>query len=379
MTAQRGEAHRPAPLAISQRSDPNVRNNRSPLFLSATTVAVAIVALAVPPAVGQSSPPTPTGPVPPEVVNSWALTPSGDKPGEPGSRPNLSHSLAPGAQVKDSVTLLNYSNVQLTFRVYATDAFNNVDGQFDLLTAEKTAVGAGTWVTLPQANVTVPALSSATLPITITVPPDARPGDHAAAVLAASQADGTGPDGKVITLDRRTGSRLYVRVAGPMEPTLVVEKVRSTYHPTLNPFGGSLDVSYTVRNNGNVRLAAKQRLALQGPLGLGLDTSSPVDVPELLPGSSVTLRARFGGVPATVLLATTVTLTPLASKDALSPDTATEASRRGREIAMPWSVLALVLTVVLSLHARRAYRRHQVGDDEPLVETDQDQNPVPVP
>lgn len=332
-----------------------MRTTRSCLVPSAAALAVALLAL-VPSSAGAQSAPAPDPDLGPAVVNSWALTPSGDTPGEPGTRPNLSYELSPGDEVKDSVTLLNYSNVQLTFRIYATDAFNNVDGNFDLLTGDKTPVDAGSWVSLPQANITVPAQSTATLPVTIAVPPDAGPGDHAAAILASSQSEGSGPDGKLINLDRRTGSRLYVKVAGPVYPALDVERIKGTYHPALNPLGGALDIAYTVRNRGNVRLAARQRLALRGPFGIGLDRATPVDVPELLPGNEVTLQARFEGVPAAVLLGTSITLTPLAGAGATSPDAAAERTRTGRTLAIPWSMLVLLLSAALISYARKAYR-----------------------
>lgn len=351
-----------------------MRTQRLRIVLSATALAVAVVALAAAPASAVKPPPTtrppanastptarvlPSDPgLPAAVVNSWALTPTGAAPGEPGTRPNLSYELAPGAEVKDSVTLFNYSNVQLTFRVYSTDAFNNVDGQFDLLTGDQTPADAGSWVTLPQANITVPALASASLPITLSVPPDASPGDHTAGVLAASEAAGTGPDGKIISLDRRTGSRLYVRVAGPLTPKVDVTSIHATYHPALNPLRGGLDVTYTVRNRGNVRLAAKQQLALLALLGVGLDRKAPADVPELLPGNGVTLHATFKGVPATILLLTRISLTPTPARDTSSP-TASATTRTSRALAMPWTVLAVVVALGLSLYARRAYRRHQ--------------------
>lgn len=338
------------------------------LIRPATALAVAAVASLATPAIAQNggggatATPPPHPPSAAAVVNSWALTPSGTTPGQPGTRPNLSYELAPGAVVNDSVTLLNYSNVQLTFRVYPTDAFNNVDGQFDLLPGDKEPAGAGSWVTLPQANITVPALASATLPITLSVPPDATPGDHAGAILAASSAEGSGPDGKIITLDRRTGSRLYVRVAGPVSPSLDIEQIQGTYHPSLNPLAGNLDLEYTVRNTGNVRLAAKQRLVVKAPFGATLRRSTAVDVPELLPGSAVTLTAHFKDVPATALLGTSITLTPLGADD---PDAA-ETTRSGRTHAMPWSVLVLLLVAFLLLRAGRAYRRHQ-GEEGELV------------
>jgi hypothetical protein len=332
------------------------------LLRPATALTVAVVASLATPAIAQTGGGGAT-PIPPApaVVNSWALTPSGETPGQPSTRPNLSYELAPGAVVKDSVTLLNYSNVQLTFRIYPTDAFNNVDGQFDLLPGEKEPVDAGSWVTLPQANITVPALASATLPITVSVPPDATPGDHAGAILAASSAEGSGPDGKTITLDRRTGSRLYVRVAGPVSPALDIEQIQGTYHATLNPLRGTLDLAYIVRNTGNVRLAARQRLVVRTPFGLKVGRTTPVDVPELLPGNSVTLTATLEGVPAGALLGTSITLTPLGAGDAGAADL----TRSGRTFAVPWSVLALLLVAFLLQRATRAYRRHQREHEAP--------------
>lgn len=347
-----------------------MRHNRSRFVQIATAMAVAIVALATSPAAAQKSskPPQPASPTtrvlpfdaskPRATINSWALAPSGDQPGQPGTRPNLSYELAPGTEVKDAVILLNYSNVPLTFRVYSTDAYNNFDGQFDLLTGDKAPVDAGSWVKVPQANITIPPLASANLPITIAVPPDATPGDHAAAILASSQAEGSGPDGKVITLDRRTGSRLYVRVAGPLSPKLEIEKIKGTYRSSLNPLSGSLDVTYTVRNRGNVRLAAKQQLALRAPLGIGIDKITPVDMPELLPGNSVTLKATFKGVPALLFLSTKITLSPQSAPNAVDPKTAGTA-RTGYSLAIPWTLLALALAVGLGLYSRRSYLRHQ--------------------
>lgn len=313
------------------------------------------------------TPPTTRGPkakappATPEVeVNSWALAPSGSvDPKQPGNRSNLSYELAPGGEVKDSVTLFNFSNVQLTFRVYATDAFNNADGQFDILPGDKSPTDVGSWVTLPQANITVPAESQANLPITVAVPADALPGDHAGAVLASSQAEGTGPDGKVITLDRRTGSRLYVRVAGPLAPELAVENLRTTYRPALNPLDGSVDVEYRVENRGNVRLGAKHGLSVSGPLGLATKRKPTVTIPELLPGRGVNVRATFDGAPATGIVSGRVTLDPIP----LEGDAGTKPpriNRRSTTVAMPFTVIALALAVPLLRRGRRAYRQRQL-------------------
>jgi hypothetical protein len=340
-------------------------------MISAAAVAVAFTASA-PASWGQSAPPTtttatrpPIEPVLPDsgeadgdtVVHSWALAPAAGDPAQGGTRPNLSYEAAPGTQIDDQLTLFNYSNVQLTFRLYATDAFNNDEGAFDLLPGDERPTGVGTWVTVAQANVTLPPRSQATMPITVKVPATARPGDHAGAVLASSRAEGTGPDGKVVTLDRRTGTRLYVRVAGPLAPELVVASIRTTYQPSLNPASGTAKVTYRIENRGNVRTGGTQRVSVSGPFGLATKRKAAADLPELLPGEDVTLRATFEGVPAAAVAITKVRLDPEPVGEGMDDLSAT--SRRSFTAAVPFSVLALALAVWLVLRARRSFLRHQ--------------------
>jgi hypothetical protein len=292
------------------------------------------------------------------VINSWSLAPSGSTdPGQPGNRPFLSYETTPGGVLEDSVTLYNYGNVAMTFRVYATDAFNNDDGQFDLLPGDQTPTDVGSWVTLPQANLTVPARSQASMPITVRVPEGASPGDHAGAILASSSVGGSGPDGKVVTLDRRTGARLYVRVAGPLVAGLAVEEVRSTYHPSLNPLGGRLEVTYRVENHGNVRLGAAAHVTAAGPLGLLGRRASPVDLPELLPGEGTDQTVTFTGVPATAVVTADVALEPATARGG-DPEAQLEGAQ-ARALAVPFSILAVGLVILLVRYAIGAARDHR--------------------
>ena len=47
---------------------------------------------------------------------------------------------SPGGGRRIAVVLFNLGNVPMLFRVYATDAFNNVDGQFDLIPGDEDRV-----------------------------------------------------------------------------------------------------------------------------------------------------------------------------------------------------------------------------------------------
>jgi len=294
------------------------------------------------------------------VINSWALSPTGTDPGQPGTRPNFSYTLDPGAKLDDSVTIWNYSNVPLTFHVYGTDAFTTATGGFDLLKPEDPPKDVGSWIKLAQEFVTVPASTSLVLPFTLTVPADATPGDHAAGILASSQTPGKDADGHFVVLDRRTGSRFFVRVSGPLNPSVTVEGVDSEYHPSFSPFsGGELDVSYTLRNTGNVRLAVPDTISVQGPLGWSLGEQRPTPTPELLPGASIVATAHFTNIAPAFRVSTDVAVAPTAAEK-VTPEP--EGMTRSSTVwAVPWTLLLILLLLVVVISVARRVRRRRRG------------------
>lgn len=309
-----------------------------------------------PPASDDTAAPDPdVAPVDGEIVESWALAPAGSlDPNEAGNRPELSYSSTPGEVIEDAVNLFNYGNVPLTFRVYATDAFNNEEGKFDLLPGDEEPVDVGTWVTFPQEEITLPAGKQVTIPITITVPADAAPGDHAGAVVASNVAISTDAAGQVVNLDRRTGTRLYMRVSGPLAPELAVADVQTTYDHALNPLAGTAHVSFRVENRGNVRLSGTVSVAIAGPFGLGERTVRIPDVAELLPGGQVVINTEIDDVSALVLESTAIRV-----ETAEVADVGAVVSSTGSDLtfAPPISLLILLLLLVIGLLLRRMIRR----------------------
>lgn len=356
-----------------QKATTHPMNTRRSLVLLAAAVIVAVMPVH---AVVASAPPTtvppttvpPTTPVEPadgsetqptEIVESWALAPAGSSEVDgAGNRPELTYVADPGAVIEDAVTLFNFGTVQLTFRIYSTDAFNNDEGQFDLLPGDQDPTDLGSWVTFPQEMVTVSPGQQVTLPITITVPPDAAPGDHAGAVLASSPTLGTGEQGDVVTLDRRTGTRLYLRVNGALTPELAVADVETSYEHSLNPLGGSAKVTYRIENRGNVRLGGTATVSIAGPFGLGEKTVTLPDVPELLPGEDVSLVLDVDDVPALMLDRSTVRVTPTGAEVDGDVEVATGGDLM---FAPPIAALLVLLAFIFGLSARRRYVRHRAG------------------
>ena len=301
---------------------------------------------------------------PGEIIHSWALAPAGSlDPNQAGNRADLSYTADPGAVINDGVTLFNYGTEQLTFRVYGVDAFNTETGAIDVTLGTDDPTNAGSWVTMAQEYITLPAGDQATIPFTLTIPENAAPGDYRGAILASNQARSTGNDQQVVVLDRRTGTNMYIRVNGPLSAELAIENMSTDYHGSLHPLAGKATVSYTIVNRGNVSLSGTAQVSVGGPLKLGKQTLPPSDFPTLLPGGSAPITVELDQVPALGWVTSEVTLTPEGQDVQIE-----SLSRTSTTIAMPIVILLGLLALLLGALAIRAYRRHQQSDDHPQAD-----------
>lgn len=278
---------------------------------------------------------------------TFGVQPSGAE--APDARPNFSYGVTPGAAVSDHIAVWNYSTRPLTLRVYAADAINTADGGFDLLAAGKKSKDAGAWVKLAQNQVTVKSRSKVIVGFTLTVPAKATPGDHVGGIVASLSGVRTDEKGDKVTVDQRVGARVYLRVAGALAPRLAVEDLHTSYHGTADPFGsGSATVTYTLRNTGNVRLAAHQTVRAHGTFG-DARTAQPRDVPELLPGSSLRVTTAATGLFPSLRGTTTVTADPRAVHGDVLPPTMPRTTVSAGFWAVPWTLLAVLVVLLAGL------------------------------
>lgn len=312
-----------------------------------------------------TSSPMGTAPAPAPAAGSdptrdtWAVSPGGAENGGPSTRPNFTYDLAPGATIRDAATIWNYSDLQRTFRIYAQDAFTTESGGVDLRTADQPPTDVGSWVAFDTPSITVPPRSGMTVPLTITVPSDATPGDHSGGVVASllTGAPETAGRDQVVMIDHRVGLRLYLRVTGALTPALTIEDLQTVYDRS-GPLGsGDVVVTYTVRNTGNVRLRARQLITVQGPFGWELGRLAAADLPELLPGGSLRRSERLTGIPPAVQLTTAVTLTP-AEVAGRSEDAAGVAPVVASSTvwALPWLVAVALVVLAGGIEAVRRWR-----------------------
>jgi hypothetical protein len=282
------------------------------------------------------------------------------------TRPYFTYSGTPGGHIKDHVAVFNYSTKPLHLAFYATDATSTSTGEFTLLAAGQRPKDLGRWLNLGgKTALSIPARTAkgpgeVIAPFSLTIPANASPGDHAAGLVVSLAGVAKDSNGDQVKLDQRVGARVYLRVSGPLNPSLSVQQLAPTYSP--GPFGlgsGQVKVTYRVANTGNVILGAHDAITVKGRFGFGTKTVRLGDVPALLPGESVEVAGVVKGVFPQLSEKVTVTLTPIAPVGAadptLHPFTATTSIT-----AMPWLVL-LILAIVLLLWVLRRWRRRRQG------------------
>ncbi|KAA9110665.1 DUF916 domain-containing protein [Microbacterium rhizomatis] len=284
-----------------------------------------------------------TTPGPDDVT--WGVR-TGDTAQSAG-RQNYDITVDPGGRIDDAIIISNYNDSPLELDLYAADGFTNTSGELDAAPLAQTPKGVGVWVTFAASHVSVPAGQALSVPFSVAVPADVTPGDYGGAVLTVLTRTATTTG---ITVDRRLGIRMHVRVTGDLAPALSIEGLQVEYSGSLNPFAmGAATITYTLRNTGNVRLSAEQSIVLTGPFGL-FNAPSPAlaSAPEVLPGESWQVTQQVEGVVPAFALFTTATITPRMAPELLTAGESPElADVRVQAVspAVPWSLLVLVAVI----------------------------------
>jgi hypothetical protein len=304
---------------------------------------------------------------------TWSVEPGGQENG--GGRSAFIYTLKPGQVFQDVVSVSNVSDVPLTFDLYATDAYNTkVDAAFALLDDGVPPVDAGSWVTLTTNQITVQPNTRADIPFQVAVPQEATPGDHIAGIIAAADIPSPQVDqtGATVQVRRRVATRMYVRVEGPVQADLQITQLQVDEQSALFPpltGSGQADITYEIRNTGNIRLTPTADLVVTGWFGRTIHRFEPHEIPELLPGGSVLVTESFTGLPPLEHL--TAELTVTATPEPGQPDLVVTGS--ASFWAVSWLFVLLLALIVLAvvlvvLRARRRRRGERVEPPEPSRE-----------
>lgn len=240
---------------------------------------------------------------------TWAVAPA-DESG-PDGRGIIEQELDPGATTTDRFAVRNLSTQPVTFKLSAADGYYTPTGRFNMLASDQESVDAGTWIQLPE-SVSVEPNSTAVVEFTTTVPDGAEPGDHAAGIAASVLSVGTDEQGSQIGVESRIGFRVMTRVSGDLVPAATVSVVSSDYALSWNPLRpGSVDVTFSVVNEGNTRLLAG------GAVRAGFESrefpGEGDQRQELLPGESREITTTVDGVWPLFVVPTSIVLDPTAT------------------------------------------------------------------
>lgn len=281
-----------------------------------------------------------TSPASAEDAQSFSGAPS-DGTQADSTRTTFSYAAAPGQTLSDAYILINDGTVVQDITILATDAFNAEDGSFSLLDTTAPVVDVGTWVTfegVPSQVITLEPGATKVIPFVVNIPADARPGDHVGGIIASvSSIDGQ------VKLERRVGTRLYVRVAGDLQAGLTVSGLGSTYEPSLNPFDGKLVLTFTVQNSGNIALGSRGFASVTGLFGIPLSGQANFAVPELLPGATHVVTTEIPGVWQWIWMNAKLSSIGVDANKAMVAGVMPTATREASTWAVPWALLILLI------------------------------------
>ena len=295
-----------------------------------------------------------------DTTAAWSAAPS-DAAGVPSGQTRFELEVAAGGTLEQHVLVTNASTVEREFAVYGADGFNTPTGGYDVTPAAQPATDVGAWVAPGTPTVIIPALSTAVVAFTVTVPADATPGDHPGGLVVSPVRDQVTDAGVVV--DTRVAVRLNVRVAGEVTAALEVRSVNGSYGFTAVPFGGApTTVSYEVVNTGNVKVVGVPRLRVTGPFGMTLAEVDAEDLREVLPGDSFTVTTVLDGVAPLVVLTAVVDVEMAAAPGPATDIPLVSSTGRSMVLAVSWTglvlVLALAVTVWVLLRRSRLRRLH---------------------
>lgn len=281
-----------------------------------------------------------------------------DTKGKPDGRSRFTYQADPGQTVTDHVRVTNTGSTRIEVTLYAADAYNDEKGDFALADSTEKKSGASSWVTFdgrPKLGLTLKRGESKTVPFTVAIPADAGPGDHPAGIIASAVTGGQ------VTVERRIADRLYVRVSGNLQPVLTITSFSGVYHSGLNPLDGSISVTATITNSGNVALEGTTTLSATTWFGAAVGRSSRAELPEILPGSTSTVNFDIPGVPQVGFASVRMLLQGGISGDAPDPGPLPVIQRDLLVATIPWAVVGVLmlgglLWLVLWLRRRREDR-----------------------
>lgn len=197
------------------------------------------------------------------------------------------------------------------------------------------------------------------LSVTVTsptpAPSSAPPRTPGGAVASGHGASGSGsPQRTTTTVDTAKTTSPLATVPTSNQVSLggklFLDGVQSSYQPSVNPFDGTVNIEFTVKNVSNETVDAAARFWATGPFGNDLGSVEAVPVEKLAPGESRIVSAELPGVGQWVFVNAGYTFTPPETIDGVAT---TPITRTAALLIFPWAVAVLALLGVSVVVAAR--------------------------
>lgn len=269
-------------------------------------------------------------------------------------RTSYTYAVDPGQSVSDALVITNHGTAPLTLAVYAADGYTGAGGQLDLLTPAESSTGIGAWTHVSAATVAVAPNESTVVPFSLSVPAAATPGDYVGGIVTSlgSSAD------QGISVDRRLGIRIGLRVSGALAPSLAIENPRVTWGGTWSLGTGAATLRYTLHNTGNTTMGAQQSASIAGPFGwFATDAGDLAPEVQILPGETRDVQVTVPGIAGMLVLLGSATVTPIVVDASGSTTGLTPVTAQAVGLAVPWLLLIIVLLAVGLVVAALWWRR----------------------
>jgi hypothetical protein len=307
---------------------------------------------------------------PPGNIISWSIV--GATPKGPDGRYQFAYNnIKPGTVIKDWVEIFNRSTRAAAFELYGTDAAGTTPGNSLIyLEPSQKPKDIGKWTTVfasttqpnaAQASYVMPGGTGVIEPFTISVPLNATPGDHTGGLMFQVGVPRVAANGNVVTTYSRIALPIELRVTGPLHSALQVQSMSTSFNDSINPFGtGSATISYSVVNNGNVRMSGTQVLKVSGPFGIS-SIVTPPHLPTILPGDSIRVTTTIGGLYPAGPFSATATVTPQWPPTSVQANLPLmTASSSASFFAVPWALLVLIVLLAGGGYGTYRYLRWRV-------------------
>lgn len=272
-------------------------------------------------------------------------------------RASFHYTMRPGSTVADTLVLANPTSYEETFKIWAADAYNTaLGGALALRLDSYPMTQVGTWVKLPVggADYGVTPGTEVVLHFTVTVPPNAIPGDHVGGIEALDVTPPpTAGGANRVLVHEGIGVPIFIDVPGPRHPSAAVTLVNTADSVPLFAFAnGSSDarVGYQIQNTGNTLLRGRVHVWVTNIFGQTVKTFPSNVLGNLLPGQQANyVETLWKSLP--IAGPQTVHVT-------FSPNGAKSVSGSATFWVIPW-LLIIVILLVLAALAYWLWRRHR--------------------